>query len=151
MCILASCNKNIVYSKYERIDENKGWPAKKLINFETEMTDTNQLYNVYINVRNAETYPFKNLFMFLHTTYPDGKTSVDTIECVLANEQGHWLGKGLGDLYDSNILLKKNTHFNHAGKYKFALEQTMRYGNKNEIDPLFLIMDVGITIEKAAE
>ena len=151
VCILVSCNKNVVYSKYERIDENKGWPAKQMINFETEMTDTNQLYDVYINVRNAETYPFKNLFMFLHTTYPDGKTSVDTIECILANEQGKWLGKGLGDLYDNNILFKKNAHFKHAGKYKFGFEQAMRYGNKNEIDPLLLIMDVGITIEKSTE
>src|ERR1700749_5223333 len=88
VCFLASCNKNVVYSKYERIEETKGWPAKQLINFETEITDTNQLYDVYINVRNAETYPFKNLFMFLHTTYPNGKMSVDTIECILANEQG---------------------------------------------------------------
>jgi len=149
--ILVSCNKNVVFSKYERIEETKGWPAKQLINFETEITDTNQLYDVYINVRNAETYPFKNLFMFLHTTYPDGKMSVDTIECILANEQGHWLGKGLGDLYDNAILFKKNTRFQHAGKYKFGFEQVMRYGNKNEIDPLFLIMDVGITIEKAGE
>ncbi|MEO8760998.1 MAG: gliding motility lipoprotein GldH [Bacteroidia bacterium] len=151
VCILASCNKNVVFSKYERIEETKGWPAKQLINFETEMTDTNQLYDVYINVRNAETYPFKNLFMFLHTTYPNGTISLDTIECVLASEQGHWLGKGLGDLYDNTILFKKNARFKHAGKYKFAFEQVMRYGNKNEIDPLFLIMDIGITIEKATE
>jgi gliding motility-associated lipoprotein GldH len=149
ICFLVSCNKNVVYSKYERIEEEKGWPAKQLINFETEITDTNQLYNVYINVRNAETYSYKNLFIFLHTTYPNQTTSVDTIECLLADEQGHWLGKGMGDLYDNTILFKKNAHFKQAGKYKFAFEQAMRYGNKNEIDPLFLIMDVGITIEKA--
>jgi gliding motility-associated lipoprotein GldH len=149
--VLVSCNKKVVYSTYERIEETRGWPAKKLISFETEMTDTNQLYDVYINVRNAESYPYKNLFLFLHTTYPDQTTSVDTIECILANDQGRWLGKGLGDLYDNTILFKKNARFKHAGKYKFAFEQAMRYGNKNEIDPLFLIMDIGITIEKAAD
>lgn len=148
-CFLTSCNKNVVYSKYERIDENIGWAAKQLIGFETDMKDTNQLYDVYINVRNAESYPYKNLFMFLHTTYPTGNTSVDTIECVLADEQGHWLGKGMGDLYDNSILFKKNTRFKQVGNYKFSFEQTMRYGNKNEIDPLFLIMDIGISIEKA--
>jgi gliding motility-associated lipoprotein GldH len=149
LCFLASCNKNVVYSKYERIDEEKGWPAKQLITFEAEMKDTNQLYDVYINVRNAESYPYKNLFMFLHTTYPNKDFSVDTIECVLADEQGHWLGKGMGDLYDNSILFKKNARFKQAGIYKFAFEQAMRYGNKNEIDPLPLIMDIGISIEKA--
>ncbi len=151
LCFFASCNKNVVYSKYERIEETKGWPAKQLINFEAELKDSNQLCDVYINVRNAESYPYKNLFLFLHTTYPNQTKSIDTIECVLADEQGHWLGKGLGDLYDNNILFKKNARFKQAGKYKFAFEQTMRYGNKNEIDPLFLIMDVGITIEKAVQ
>lgn len=146
---LTSCNKDVVYSKYERIDENMGWPAKKTINFEVEIPDSNQVYDVYVNVRNAESYPYKNLFMFLKTTYPNNDFSIDTIECVLADEQGHWLGKGMGDLYDNSILFKKNARFKKAGKYKFAFEQAMRYGNKNEIDPLFLIMDVGISIEKA--
>ncbi len=149
LCFFTSCNKNVFYSKYERIDENKGWPAKQLINFEVEMKDTTQLYDVYINVRNAESYPYRNLFMFLHTRYPNGDMSIDTIECILANEQGHWLGKGMGDLYDNSILFKKNARFKQAGKYTFAFEQTMRYGNQNEIDPLPLIMDVGISIEKA--
>ncbi len=155
-CVLAlylftSCNENVVYSKYERIDENIGWPANKRINFETEMKDTMQLYDVYINVRNAENYPYRNLFMFLYTTYPNGDMSIDTIECILADEQGHWLGKGMGDLYDNSILFKRNTRFKQAGKYKFAFEQTMRYGNKNEINPLPLIMDIGISIDKAKE
>jgi len=104
----------VVYSKYERIDEEKGWPAKQFIPFEAEMKDTNQLYDVYINVRNAESYPYRNLFMFLHTKYPNGDMSIDTIECVLANEQGHWLGKGAGDLYDNSILFKKNARFKQA-------------------------------------
>lgn len=151
VCLLTSCNKNVIYSKYERIEETKGWPAKQLIGFETELKDSNQLCDVYINVRNAESYPYKNLFLFLHTTYPNKTTSVDTIECILADDQGHWLGKGLGDLYDNTILFKKNARFKQAGKYKFAFEQAMRYGNKNEIDPLPLIMDIGITIEKSAE
>jgi gliding motility-associated lipoprotein GldH len=125
VCFLISCNKNVVYSKYERIDENKGWAARKLIDFEAELTDTNQLYNVYINIRNAENYPYRNLFMFLHTTYPNGQTAVDTIECILADEQGHWLGKGMGDLYDNSILFKKNARFKQEGKYKFSFEQIM--------------------------
>ena len=149
ICFLVSCNKNVAYSKYERIDENKGWGSKDQIKFDVELKDTTQLYDVYINVRNAENYPYRNLFMFLYTTYPNGQTAVDTIECILADEQGHWLGKGMGDLYDNSILFKKNTRFKQAGIYKFALEQTMRYGNENEIDPLYLIMDVGISIEKA--
>jgi len=147
--LLSACNKNVAYSSFERIDENTGWDKNKQLKFTTEFTDTNQLYDVYINVRNAENYPYRNLFMFLHTTYPAGNIITDTLECILADEQGHWLGKGMGDLYDNAILFKKNVRFAQAGKYTFAFEQAMRYGEKNEINPLPLIMDVGITVEKA--
>ncbi|MBS1646795.1 MAG: gliding motility lipoprotein GldH [Bacteroidetes bacterium] len=149
--VLSACNKNVVYSEYKKIDENKGWPAKERIAFSTTIKDTNQRYNVYINVRNAESYPFKNLFLFLHTTYPNQSVSVDTVECILADEQGRWLGSGMGDLFDNAILLKKNTRFKQAGSYTFSFEQAMRYGNKNEIDPLPFILDMGITIEKSPE
>jgi gliding motility-associated lipoprotein GldH len=147
--IAFSCNKSVVYSQYERFDEDKGWAKNFQPTFTFDNTDTTQLCNVYINVRNAESYPFRNLFMFLHTTDPKGVKTTDTIECVLADEKGKWLGSGLGDLYDNSILFKKNTHFRQIGNYKFSFEQAMRYGDKNVIDPLPLIMDVGITIEKA--
>lgn len=147
--IAFACNKNVVYSQYERFDEEKGWAKNFQPAFTFDNKDTSQLYDVYINVRNAESYPFRNLFMFLHTTDPRGVKTTDTIECILADEKGKWLGSGLGDLYDNSIIFKKNTHFKHSGNYKFSFEQAMRYGDKNVIDPLPLIMDVGITIEKA--
>jgi gliding motility-associated lipoprotein GldH len=149
--LASSCSNNVVYSQYERFDENKGWAKNYQPTFSFDNKDTTQLYDVFINVRNAESYPFRNLFMFLHTTDPKGIKTTDTIECVLADEKGRWLGSGLGDLYDNAIIYKRNTHFKHAGVYKFSFEQAMRYGDKNVIDPLPLIMDVGLTIEKSAE
>lgn len=149
MLLFVACNKNVLYSHYESLDETTGWPAKRILRFETEVKDTNQLYDVYVNIRNTENYNYRNLFLFLHTYYPDGMKFTDTIECILSDERGHWLGKGMGDLYDNSILFKKNARFTKAGKYYFDFEQAMRYGNKNEIDPLYMIKDVGFTIEKA--
>lgn len=149
--LLASCGDKVVYSQYERFDEDKGWAKDYQPKFEFNCEDTNQFYDVYLNVRNAEGYPFRNLFLFLHTTQPNGTKTTDTIECILADEKGKWLGSGMGDLFDNSVLYKKNTRFHQKGKYVFAYEQAMRYGDKNVIDPLPLIMDMGITIEKAAE
>lgn len=151
MALLGACSNNVVYSQYERFDENKGWAKNYQPTFSFDNKDTLQLYDVFINVRNAESYPFRNLFMFLHTTDPKGVKTTDTIECILADEKGKWLGSGLGDLYDNSIIYKKNTRFKSVGTYKFSFEQAMRYGDKNVIDPLPLIMDVGMTIEKSAE
>lgn len=149
--MIYSCGNKVVYTQYERFDEDKGWAKNYQPKFEFTNTDTNQLCDVYINVRNAESYPFRNLFMFLHTTNPKGIKTTDTIECVLADDKGKWIGSGMGDLYDNVIIYKKNTRFKQLGKYTFSYEQAMRYGDKNIIDPLPLIMDVGITVEKAEE
>jgi gliding motility-associated lipoprotein GldH len=148
---LTSCSKNVVYTQYQQIDENTGWAKSNLLKFDFEAKDTNQLYDVYINVRNTETYPFRNLFMFLHTTYPNGTKITDTVECILADDRGKWLGSGMGNLFDNTILFKKNARFHQLGKYNFAFEQAMRFGDKNTLDPLPLISDIGLTIEKAKE
>lgn len=146
---VVSCNKNVEYSQYQAIDANTGWARNNLLKFEYEAKDTNQLYDVYINVRNSEGYAFRNLFMFLHTTYPNGTKMTDTLECILADDKGKWLGSGMGDLFDNSILFKKNARFRQLGKYNFTFEQAMRFGDKNTIDPLPNISDIGITIEKS--
>ena len=149
--ILTSCNNKTVYSKYENIPDDKGWGKDQQIKFEAEIEDTKIPYNVFINVRNADSYPYRNLFLFLETKYPDGNSKIDTLEVLLADEKGHWLGKGAGDLWDNTIPFKRNAKFPVAGKYTFTFMQAMRIGNKNYIDPLPLIMDIGITIDKAGE
>lgn len=149
--LLASCNTNTVYSKYESIDADKGWAKNQQIRFDVDITDTLSRNNIYINVRNADSYPYRNLFLFLHTTYPDGNKKTDTLECLLSDEKGQWLGKGAGDLWDNTIPFKRNVKFPLAGKYTFSFEQAMRAGNQAAIDPLPLILDIGITIEKAEQ
>ncbi len=136
-----SCNKNVVYSKYETLPE-EGWRADHKLSYDIDITDANALNNVFLTVRHADSYPYSNLFVFLTTLYPDGKTTLDTLECVLANPKGEWLGDGAGDIWDLKKVLKKNVRFSQVGKYKFTFEQGMR------ANPLPLIMDFGMVIEK---
>lgn len=146
--LITSCNSNTIYSKYESIDVDKGWSKNEKIKFEVNLEDNQPAYNVFVHVRNSEGYPYRNLFLFLHTTYPSGKKVTDTLECLLANEKGEWLGSGAGDLWDNTILFKRNVSFPEKGKYIFEYEQAMRYGDQNSIDPLPLILDMGLSIEK---
>jgi gliding motility-associated lipoprotein GldH len=138
-----SCNQNIVFNDYTRIGETEGWARNIPIKFEVDITDTNQPYDIYVNVRQATGYPYSNLFLHLNTEYPDRKNYTDTLECLLANERGEWLGDGAGDLWDNKILFKKAVKFNALGKHIFTFKQGMR------LDPLPLILDIGLTIEKS--
>lgn len=141
-CLFLSCDPSRVYDKYKDI-KDASWNKNDHVKFDVQIDDTVSYNNVYINIRNSGDYRFSNLYLFMSTVYPDLKVSVDTIECILANKEGKWLGKGLGDIKDSQMLLKKNVRFHKTGIYSFEFEQAMR------VDVLDGIKSIGIRIEKA--
>jgi gliding motility-associated lipoprotein GldH len=140
--LLSACKNNTIFSKYETFTENE-WAAKNKVTFKVPVTDSVNLHNIYIMVRHAESYPYSNIFLFVSTKYPNGKTLSDTMELILANQKGQWLGDGAGDIYDYKVPVKKNIRFAQSGTYEFSFEQGMR------VDPLPLIMDLGFEIEKS--
>jgi gliding motility-associated lipoprotein GldH len=137
-----SCDSRRVYEENKEIPDAV-WDADNKIAFEFEVPDTVSVYNTYINVRNASQYPYSNLFLFITATFPDGTVSKDTVDCILQDDAGNWLGDGLGDLWDNQIVFKPAVRFPKAGKYKIEFEQAMRQPK------LPMIMDVGFRLEKA--
>jgi gliding motility-associated lipoprotein GldH len=118
------------------------WEKGKTLKFTVEIQDTLTSHNIYINLRNGSNYPFSNLFLFVTTHAPKGGMIKDTVELTLADTKGKWLGKGLGDIWDNQILYKRNVRFPFKGTYTFELEQAMRNAK------LSSVMDAGIRIEK---
>jgi gliding motility-associated lipoprotein GldH len=136
-----ACDSKRVYEQNIDIPEYI-WNKDNPVYFDVEIKDTVSLHNVYINIRNASGYAYSNLYLFLDTKYPNNSMSRDTIECILADPSGNWLGDGSGDIWDNQILFKKNVRFKQIGTYKFRYEQAMR------MPKLPMIMDVGLRIEK---
>lgn len=139
-----SCDKNRVYETNVDIPEYT-WNNKNKIKFTFDIEDTIAYNNMYINIRNAGGYPYSNIYLFVTTESPDKKTNVDTVECILADNSGKWLGDGSGDIWDNQILYKKNIRFKQSGIFVISYEQGMR------VDNLPMIMDVGLRIEKTNE
>lgn len=121
---------------------NKNWEQDSNIRFKVEVTDTVTGYDFYIDLRNEGDYPYANIYMFVTTTFPSGKSARDTVECILADKTGRWLGSGLGDVLDNHILFKQNVRFPNTGVYMFEFEQGMR------TESLPSVLDLGISLEK---
>jgi len=138
----SACDNSRIFEENTSIPES-GWDSSNVVKFNVDIKDPSTPTNFYINVRNADGYPYSNLFLFVRTKFPNGKQSNDTLECQLADENGKWIGKGIGDIYDNQIPFKRNVRFPLAGVYTFEIEQGMRTNN------VPLIMDVGLRIEKA--
>jgi gliding motility-associated lipoprotein GldH len=139
LMLLAGCG-NPLFHKTEAVP-NRIWETEHNMRFDVLVEDTMGSYDFYIDLRNDGSYPFSNIFMFVNTTFPSGKTARDTVECILADPSGRWLGKGIGDIWDNHILFKENVRFPNAGSYTFEFEQGMREPE------LKGVLDVGICIE----
>jgi len=129
------------------IDENKSitdaaWFYKDKLSFDTNIKDINKTYNVFVNLRISSDYEYSNIFVILYQKDPQKKESSERFEFALADPSGKWLGNGLGDVFDYQLMAKERVRFDHAGVYKFELEQNMR------VDTLRYIKSAGIRIEE---
>jgi gliding motility-associated lipoprotein GldH len=130
--LLVGCDQNVVFENNIMISPD-GWKQDEVVQFEWDITDTISLHNFYVSIRNGEGYQYSNIFLFVSMEFPNGKMSVDTIDCPLADTDGHWLGSGLGDLYDNRIIFKERKKFPMAGHYRITIQQAMREENLEEI------------------
>ena len=64
------------------------------------------------------------------------------MECILAEPSGKWLGKGISNVRDCQVLLRRGLRFPQKGNYVFEFEQAMREKE------LAGIMDIGLRIVK---
>jgi gliding motility-associated lipoprotein GldH len=129
------------------MDENmpvpdEGWNKDQKASFEVHISDTTANYRFFINLRNSVDYRYSNFYLFLNTRFPNGNVTRDTIECLLADPSGEWLGRGNGKLRENQILLNPSLRFPLKGTYHFEVEQAMR----DEV--LKGITDIGIRIQK---
>ncbi|MDR2835482.1 MAG: gliding motility lipoprotein GldH [Bacteroidales bacterium] len=141
--LTTSCNKNKIYEKYEKIDHYV-WSSDSIITFSVEIDDTASLYNLDLLIRHANFYPYSNLWLTANIIRPNFSYAIDTIECILAEDNGKWLGDGLGDIWDYTKYWKQqnSTIFKQKGKYIFQINQLMR------TEKLSGIMEIGLKIEK---
>lgn len=125
LVLLTSCGRNILYSDVVKMKDEE-WSMYDPANFSCPVNDTTGSYNVSFSVRTSTEYPYRNLFLFVVTTFPSGTTLTDTVQGMLTDEKGEWLGKGVGDIREVAIPYKSNVFFPEAGEYHFRVIHGMR-------------------------
>lgn len=139
-----ACNKNSIYNKTYDI-EDSAWHVDNIASFNFQVQDTLQPYDVLLHVRHTSKYRYKNLFLFIQTTSPEGYTVKDTFEVMLANDKGRWYGSGWGDVYENSVPYKRFVRFPKSGTYTIELQQAMRSRNLQHIT------DIGIEVKTAKQ
>ncbi|MDR0866529.1 MAG: gliding motility lipoprotein GldH [Candidatus Symbiothrix sp.] len=140
LLVTACSQKEEVYYEFRSFPKSQ-WDQREAIRFEVPIKDNSTLYNVFIETRNNNDYPFKNIWLFVDYQTPDGKVYLDTIQRDLADDYGKWNGDGIS-LYSYSILYKGNVQYPDTGMYVYTIRQGMR------TNPLKGISDIGLKISK---
>lgn len=139
--LLSACNSNVLFTDSVSIPSEE-WTLDNVAVFNPDISDTASFQNISFTIRTGSSYPFKNIYLFVSTTSPAGKTISDTLQYNLADDKGKWYGKGFGDVHELNLPFKSGVYFPVKGIYSFKIRHGMR------TETLKGVYDIGLRIEK---
>lgn len=138
--MLISCSYNNEVVSMNEV--NGTWDKKKELLFTMNIEDTSTPKNIIFVVRNNNDYPYSNIRFIVNFTEAKTKNKkTDTLNYVLAQPNGEWVGKGFGDTKETLFQYKLNYKFPANGDYSIGVIQAMRADN------LIGIEDLGLKIE----
>ena len=139
---LFSCKGNTVFKKSIAIPENI-WEINDTLHFQTEITDNEDFFNIFLNVNVKENYLTDNIWLIIDSESPSGNVLNDTVMFFIFDQTGKPYGKKHGDMIKNKFLYKAHILFPEKGTYKFTLSHGMR---ENDLPR---ISSAGLSIEKA--
>ena len=143
-----SCDKNRVFDEYKTVGSS--WNRDSIVKFDLPKLVPTDRYNLFINIRNNDNYPFNNLFLLVSLENPEGLVKVDTLEYAMANPDGTLLGEGFTDTKENKLFYKENTLFDKKGLYKISIRQaTRQVGKVTGVKELEGISEIGFRIEQS--
>lgn len=143
---LISCDQKRVFDEYQSV--GKSWHKDSIVSFDLPELDPKKTYNLYVNVRDNDDYPFNNLFLIVSLEQPNKQIKVDTLEYQMTNSDGTLLGEGFTDIKENKLFYKDKVSFTQKGLYKIHIKHALRQTGKIEgVTSLNGISDVGFRIE----
>jgi len=144
---LLACSTPPFFTRYKNIENDK-WAIDKSVDFNVAVADSLASYNLFINIRNTNQYPYSNLFLVVTERYQNTILQIDTLEYQMADASGRWLGTGFTSVKENKLIYKTDYTFPKKGAYSFSIVHAVRktgqiFGDKY----LQGISDVGLQIE----
>ncbi len=140
LLIAVSCGKNTLFTDSSAMP-GEIWRVASIPSFRFNVSDTLGNNNISFTLRTGSSYPFRNIFLFVTTTAPDGRIMTDTLEYDLADEKGNRYGKGFGDVRELVLPYRTNVFFPAKGTYTVDIQHGMR------MEDLRGIYDIGLMVE----
>lgn len=94
--IVISCGQQKESGKFHAVDAS-GWLYGDTLQYELVSVDSDSVWtgDIAVAIRHAASYPYSNLWLELSFP-PSDSITADTLNVLLADAYGNWLGRGLG-------------------------------------------------------
>ncbi|MEM6965855.1 MAG: gliding motility lipoprotein GldH [Bacteroidota bacterium] len=123
--LLSSCGADYIVDQKKKFENNQ-WAYSDSLSCSIDISDTKKLYSLYLDVEHLTEYAYRNMYIRLHSIFPDGKRVTERISLELMNKIGQWQGDCSADECDFRLPINEGTHFGQTGKHTFVVEQFMR-------------------------
>lgn len=122
--MLGSCKHQTIYNDFYEMPID-GWHQDSVLYYTINAQDSVPYYDMLIVLRHTAQYPYQNLWLFVDEYAGDMLVHQDTIEAMLADDYGRWLGAGF-NRYELSLLYDEHHCFVPSGEHTFCIRQGMR-------------------------
>jgi len=105
--------------------DNSNWKITDTAIFQYSPASISQSKDIYISIAHETNYQYGNIYLFTEIDLPDNTHIKDTIQCVLIDNNYHWIGSGT-NTKTATFPFKQSVTFPQEGTYTFKLTQAMR-------------------------
>lgn len=123
--LVTACNEEPIYTASLEIPDGK-WDYENLLTCEVEVQDTSERFDLVLDLVHSTAYEYQNLYINIHTTYPDGNSRKQQLSMDMAAPTGQWYGNCNRSQCELRVVLQENAFFNQQGRHQFQVEQYMR-------------------------
>lgn len=142
LVLFSACGGEQLIDEYVEIPE-KSWDKSDSYRFQFDVEDTEAMYDMMIKLRHNNDYNYSNIYFFVNVSSPEGIVQSDTVQYLLAEPGGKWLGDGIGELKTNLFLYGDHVRFPKEGTYSFEIFQGMREEQLSGFE------DIGLRVAKS--
>lgn len=143
--VFVGCDESRVYEKHQSPAAELEWSSKDTIGFYVDIADTLSTYDLIFALRYAQGFPVSNLKVEMQHQLPDGSQRFQMHDITVSDASGNYMGKGLGDIWDLEQTIISGLKFKQKGIHTFRFAPSM------SIDPVPLVMEVGLVVKTVGE
>jgi gliding motility-associated lipoprotein GldH len=132
------------FIEHQELSPEVEWLKKDTRTFKVLVEDKSKNYNLSLSFRYVNGYQFQVLKVKMTETSPSGKVQEYNHDLKVISDKGEYLGEPGYDIWDSEHLVQPNKNYEEKGEYTYTLEHNM------PVDPIILVMEIGVILDEVA-